>query len=113
MRSRARPRQVAHGPRRLLRAARYIPRVLGRLLSVLPRGIALFLGAFALGNVVVAALRPGHDANVLWLDLRPLVPFLQTSAFAAAGCLLAAWAIRPNAGPARRAGTVTCAALVT
>jgi uncharacterized SAM-binding protein YcdF (DUF218 family) len=36
------------------------------------RGTALFLGAFALLNVVGGWLRPGFDANGWWLDVRVL-----------------------------------------
>lgn len=37
------------------------------------RGFALFLGLFALANLVlIAAGRPGYDASIWWIDLRDL-----------------------------------------
>jgi vancomycin permeability regulator SanA len=35
----------------------------------LPRGIALFLGAFGLANLIGESISPGFDANLWWIDL--------------------------------------------
>ena len=40
------------------------------MLESLARGFALFLGAFALLNVLGDLWRPGFDATLWWIDLR-------------------------------------------
>lgn len=71
------------------------------------RGLALFLGAFAAANAVGGIVAPGFDANVWWIDVRALPPGVATASLGATGVLLAAWAIRPSPGPARRFATRT------
>lgn len=53
------------------------------------RGIALFVGAFGLLNVTGELVSPGFDANVWWIDLRPLPHALTRTLLAIAGVLLA------------------------
>ena len=74
--------------------------------SVALRGLALFLGVFAVVGAVAHLLGAGWDPNLLWVDLRPLPPIAADLVFATTGALLAAWAIRPDAGIARRRTTV-------
>ena len=45
--------------------------------SALPRGLALFLGGFALLNLLGDWRRAGFDANLWWLDLRALPPAIE------------------------------------
>ncbi|MHC4300662.1 MAG: hypothetical protein ACYS7Y_25590 [Planctomycetota bacterium] len=57
-----------------------------RSLPAVARGLALFLGAFSLLNVLGDLLSPGFDANHWWIDLRPVRSpaadiFLAASAF--------------------------------
>jgi uncharacterized SAM-binding protein YcdF (DUF218 family) len=52
------------------------------------RGIALFVGAFSLLNVVGELLSPGFDANIWWIDLRPTPHGLTRTLLALAGLLL-------------------------
>jgi uncharacterized SAM-binding protein YcdF (DUF218 family) len=77
---------------------------------VLLRGFALFLGVFAVLGAVAAFVGAGWDPNLLWIDLRPAPATLASLAAAAAGAMLAAWALAPDAGPARRRTTVAVAA---
>ena len=41
-------------------------------MAVLSRSTALALGIFALANMTIGLHRPGFDANLWWIDLRPL-----------------------------------------
>ena len=59
------------------------------------RGLAAFLGAFSLLNLAGDARHPGFDANLWWIDLRPLPDVAARAVLAAAGVLLVAYAIRP------------------
>jgi len=76
------------------------------------RGVALFFGLFSLLNLVGELRTPGFDANVWWVDLRPL-PLAGTAVvLALAGLLLVTWGLRPAAAAWRRAATsVTAGAL--
>jgi vancomycin permeability regulator SanA len=53
------------------------------------RGIALFVGAFSLLNAVGELVSPGFDANIWWIDLRPMPHALTRALLAIAGVLLA------------------------
>src|SRR5688500_15447443 len=53
------------------------------------RGVALFVGAFSLLNVVGELVSPGFDANVWWIDLRPMPHAVTRPLLAIAGVLLA------------------------
>lgn len=72
------------------------------LLPAVARGLAFFLGAFSLLNVLGDLLTPGFDANQWWIDLRPIHSpasdiFLAVSAF-----FLIAYSIRPALSAERR-----------
>jgi vancomycin permeability regulator SanA len=69
------------------------------------RGLALFTGGFTLLALLGELRTPGFDANVWWIDLRPLPAALSQAALALASVLLLAFAARPAAGAARRAAT--------
>jgi vancomycin permeability regulator SanA len=76
--------------------------------NTLPRGLALFLGGFALLNVLGNSRCAGFDANLWWIDLRfvPLAvanPLLLVSAV----CLIA-FAVYPPRSVWRRSLTVAC-----
>src|SRR5438552_2828111 len=76
------------------------------------RGLAMFLGAFAMLNIVGGFRVPGFDANLWWIDLRWLpsavgVPFVLVSAV----CLIA-FGLRPPASVWRKVLTGTCASLL-
>ncbi len=66
------------------------------------RGLALFLGVFSLMNLAGDLFSPGFDANIWWIDFRPLGRTMGFLAAAAATILLPAFALRPHAGPVRR-----------
>jgi uncharacterized SAM-binding protein YcdF (DUF218 family) len=59
------------------------------------RGLALFIGGFSLLNVLGELRYPGFDANLWWIDLRPLDKGLSASFLAVASVLLIAYGIRP------------------
>ncbi len=59
------------------------------------RGVALFLGAFALLNVASEANSTGLDANLWWIDLRPCPPRIARALMAVSGVWLVLFAVRP------------------
>lgn len=77
------------------------------------RGLALFAGGFGLVNVLGELRYPGFDANLWWIDLRPMPTWSIRAFLAFTSVLLVAYAIRPRCGRLRRAVTisVTCALL--
>ncbi len=60
------------------------------------RGVALFLGSFSLLNLIGEARSPGFDANIWWIDLRPVPAPMARGLLALVGMLLVAYAVRPN-----------------
>ena len=78
----------------------------------LARGLAMFLGAFGLLNIVGGFKVAGFDANLWWIDLRWLpsavgIPFLLVSAF----CLID-FGVRPPSTLCRKALIGPCASLL-
>lgn len=70
------------------------------------RGLATFAGGFGLLNVLGELRHPGFDANLWWIDLRPM-PVWGTRGFLAfASVLLLAYGIRPRCGRLRRVVTI-------
>ena len=59
-------------------------------LATSARGIALFLGAFTLLNLLGNSIAPGFDLNLWWIDLRDLPPLIATPLLLAGGCALLA-----------------------
>jgi hypothetical protein len=60
------------------------------------RGVAMFLGAFTLLNLVAEIRWSGFDAEFWWIDLRPLPPQLARGFLAWAAILLIWYAARPQ-----------------
>jgi len=84
----------------------------GLHLGLMARGFALFLGGFALMNVIGGWMVAGFDANIWWIDLRWVpaalrIPFLLVSAL----CLLG-FGLRPPSSRWRNVLTGTCAGLL-
>ncbi|MBN2204674.1 MAG: YdcF family protein [Thermoleophilia bacterium] len=73
------------------------------------RGLALFIAGFTLLALVGELRTPGFDANVWWIDLRPLPESVGQALLAATALLLFAFAVRPGMGAVRRAATATAA----
>ena len=83
------------------------------------RGFLGFFGVFGLINVLANLLGTGANANLLWLDLRLLLPGLAGELFVAIACTaLLAWSVAPCRVTRRRAtrrmvrGAVAALALV-
>jgi vancomycin permeability regulator SanA len=75
-------------------------------LRAVARGVALFLGLFALLNLMGELRTPGFDPNSWWLDLRPAPGAVSAGLLGVAGVLLVWWAVRPVAPAWRRCFTV-------
>ncbi len=69
-----------------------------RFLEAVGRGMALFLGAFALMNVLGELCRSGFDANIWWVDLRPLPGWTSRVVLGVAGAVLVGYAVRAKMG---------------
>jgi vancomycin permeability regulator SanA len=83
-------------------------------LAAVARGLALFLGAFTLANLVATLRTPAFDGNVWWVD-PPSVPRpLALALFCAVGVALIAYALAPRMAAWRRWTTIgLCAAFAT
>jgi vancomycin permeability regulator SanA len=66
------------------------------------RALALFIGGFTLLNIVGELLSPGFDANIWWIDLRPLHPTMSQSLLLLTSAHLIAFAIWPKMAHWRR-----------
>jgi vancomycin permeability regulator SanA len=64
-------------------------------LETVARGLALFLGAFALLNIAGGWRTPHFDATLWWIDLRALPPGLARVLVCVAGLTLMLFAARP------------------
>lgn len=71
-------------------------------LPAIARGLAFFLGAFSLLNVLGDLLSPGFDANHWWIDLRPIHSPAADIFLAAAAVFLIAYSVRPVLSAERR-----------
>ncbi len=76
------------------------------------RGLALFLGGFSLLNVLGDFRTPGFDANLWWIDFRPLSPTLSRAFLVLAAALMLWYALRPSASAARRRSTIVAITLL-
>jgi vancomycin permeability regulator SanA len=65
---------------------------------VVGRSLALFVGLFSLLNLAGDLAKPGFDANVWWIDLRPLSAGAGRIVLAMSGVLLTVFGIRRNPG---------------
>ncbi|MBS1911294.1 MAG: YdcF family protein [Bacteroidetes bacterium] len=70
------------------------------------RGIALFLGAFTMTNILGSLVIPTFDANIWWIDITTLTPYAETPLLAGIGIALIAFALRPLMKPWRRNATL-------
>jgi uncharacterized SAM-binding protein YcdF (DUF218 family) len=80
--------------------------------DILPRGLALFLGGFAIVNLLGETRHAGFDANLWWIDLRWAPPALANGLLLVSGICLIAFALKPSGGRVRRVLTVVCASLL-
>src|SRR5215469_11763924 len=60
-----------------------------------PRGLAIFLGAFSLLNLLGDLRTPGFDANLWWIDLRVLPATVARIVLLCGAVCLLAFGIRP------------------
>jgi len=81
-------------------------------LSGVSRGLALFLGAFSLLNIVGELRYRGFDANSWWVDFRPIEPWTARSFLALVSVLLICYAFRPVMRKWRRAATLVSVGLL-
>ncbi len=77
------------------------------------RGLAAFIGGFSLLNVIGDLLRPGYDANIWWIDFRPMPQILGRACLIAASLLLPAYALLPDMSRWRKALTILTAGILT
>jgi len=70
------------------------------------RGIALFLGAFALVGLLSKLRSPGFDSNLLWIDLRALPAWCADSLIGALALLLLAWGLTCRIGATVRGALI-------
>jgi vancomycin permeability regulator SanA len=76
--------------------------------QVVARGLALFLGGFALLNVVGSLRSAGFDANLWWIDLRFLPHAVANLILLVSAACLVAFAIWPPRSAWRRWLTIAC-----
>ncbi len=74
------------------------------------RVLAIFLGGFALLNILGRRCAAGFDANIWWIDFRPVPDVAAVMILLAASVLLIGYALAPHASPRRR--TLTCGLVV-
>lgn len=77
------------------------------------RGVALFFGCFTLANLFGELYRPGFDANLWWIDLRPCPQPLVRGVLALAGMVFLATAFRVIPTPVFRIVGQAVLALLT
>ncbi len=90
-------------------ADRVVAGLPGLLALAVARGLALFIAGFTLLALLGELRTPGFDANVWWIDLRPLPEPLAQVLLAATALLLLAFAVRPEMGAVRRGATAAAA----
>jgi vancomycin permeability regulator SanA len=90
-------------------ADRAVAGVPGLLAFAVSRGLALFIAGFTLLALLGELRTPGFDANVWWIDLRPLPEAFVQALLAVTALLLLAFVVRSGMGVVRRAATATAA----
>ena len=80
--------------------------------NVLPRGLALFLGGFALVNLLGGLRHAGFDANLWWIDLRFAPPALANALLLVSALCLIGFAICPPRAVWRQFLTIACAGVL-
>ncbi len=83
-----------------------------KLVASWGRGVALFLGAFTLLNILANMRYPVFDANIWWIDFRAVDPRLSKTILTLAAVFMLAFAIRPRLSSWRRVATVTLTAVL-
>jgi vancomycin permeability regulator SanA len=78
------------------------------LKDALPRGLALFLGGFALLNIFGNVRAQGFDANLWWIDLRAVPAWLSNTLLLISAFCLISFALRPQQSVSRRLLTIAC-----
>lgn len=77
------------------------------------RSVAGFLGCFAMLNLIGELFHPGFDANILWIDLRPLPALVARGLLGLAASALLLFAVHPGlSGPTRRTVQFTVSLLL-
>jgi vancomycin permeability regulator SanA len=82
------------------------------LKDALPRGLALFLGGFALLNIFGNFRAPGFDANLWWIDFRAVPTWLSNSLLLVSAFCLISFALRPQQSASRRLLTSACLSIL-
>src|SRR5215468_12763928 len=82
------------------------------LKDALPRGLALFLGGFALLNIFGNFRAAGFDANIWWIDFRAVPTWLSNTLLLISAFCLITFAIRPQQSAFRRLLTIACLSLL-
>jgi vancomycin permeability regulator SanA len=78
----------------------------------LPRGLALFLGGFALLNIFGNLRAPGFDANLWWIDFRAVPAWLSNAFLLVSAFCLISFAFRPQQSASRRLLTIACLSIL-
>jgi vancomycin permeability regulator SanA len=82
------------------------------LKDALPRGLALFLGGFALLNIFGNFRAAGFDANIWWIDFRVIPTWLSNTLLLLSAFCLISFSIRPQQSAFRRLLTIACLSLL-
>src|SRR5713101_7479910 len=82
------------------------------LKDALPRGLALFLGGFALLNIFGNLRAPGFDANLWWIDFRAVPSWLSNAFLLVSAFCLVSFALRPQQSASRRLLTIACLSIL-
>src|SRR5439155_17660934 len=84
----------------------------GFVSDALPRGLAMFFGAFALVNVLGTMRVARFDANLWWIDLRWLPAWVASGFLAVAGTALVSFGLRRPRSSWRRSFYLICSLLL-
>jgi len=76
------------------------------------RGLAFFIGAFSLLNVIGELRYPGFDANHWWIDFRPILPVISRTFLSVSAVFLIAYTFWPNMGVRRRFCTLLTTGII-
>jgi vancomycin permeability regulator SanA len=76
--------------------------------DALPRGLALFLGGFALLNIFGSFRVAGFDANLWWIDFRAVPTWLSNALLLLSAFCLISFSFRPQQSAFRRLLTIAC-----
>jgi uncharacterized SAM-binding protein YcdF (DUF218 family) len=74
--------------------------------------LAFFVGAFSLLNILGELRYPGFDANLWWIDFRPILPAVSRTFLGVCSALLIAYAILPRMSIMRRFCTLLTTGII-